>query len=139
MFYTDNSLFTVSFSHKNVAKIIQNLNPSKTHGHDNISICMLILCGSTIYRLLKIIFKEALSTSLFPSEWKKGNIVPVHKKGDKQVLNNYHTFSLLPKIFERLISNEMFSFLLQNNLAWPNQSTFKPCINQLLSITHWLF
>ena len=55
----------------------------------------------------------------FLSEWKKGNIVPIHKKGDKQVLKNYLPVSLLlisGKIFERLIFNEMFSFLLENNL-----------------------
>ena len=34
---------------------------------------------------IRIIFKEALSTGLFPSEWKKGNIFPIYKKGDKQV------------------------------------------------------
>ena len=38
----------------------------------------------------------------------------LHKKGDKQVLKNSRPVSLLPvcgKIFERLIFNEMFSFL----------------------------
>ena len=39
-------------------------------------------------------FKEALSTGLFPSEWKKRNIVPIHKKVDKQVLKNYCLKSL---------------------------------------------
>ena len=144
-FYTNNRLSTVSFSHEDVGKIIQNLNQNKAHGHDNISIRMLKICGSTIYRPLEIIFKEALSTGLFPSEWKKGNIVPIHKKGDKQVLKNYRPVSLLPicgKVFEILIFNEMFSFLLENNLVSPNQSGFKPgdsCINQLLSITHEIF
>ena len=82
---------------------------------------------------------------MFPSEWKIGNIAPIHKKGDKQVLKNYCLVSLLPicgKVFERLIFNEMFSFLLENNLVSPNQSGFKPgdsCINQLLSITHEIF
>ena len=76
-FYTDNRLSTVSFSHQDLGKIIENLNPNKAHDHDNISIRMLKICGSTIYRPLEIIFKEALSTGLFPSEWKKGNIVPI--------------------------------------------------------------
>ena len=144
-FNTDNRLSTVSFSHKDVDKSIQNSNPNKAQDHDNISIRMLKICGSTIYRPLEIIFKEALSTGLFPSEWKKGNIVPIYKKGDKQVLKNYRPVSLLPicaKVFERLIFNEMFSFLLENNLVSPNQSGFKPgdsCINQLLSITHEIF
>ena len=144
-FYTNNRLSSVSFSHEDIGKIIQNLNPNKAHSHDNISIRMLKLRGSTIYRPLEIIFKEALSTGLFPSEWKKGNIVPIHKKGDNQVLKNYRPVSFLPiceKVFERLIFNEMFSFLLENNLVSPNQSGFKPgdsCINQLLSITHEIF
>ena len=144
-FYTNNRLSTVSFSHEDVGKIIQNLNPNKAHGHDNISIRMLKICDSTIYRPLEIIFKEALSTGLFPSECKKENIVPIHKKGDKQVIKNYRPVSLLPicgKVFERLIFNEMFSFLLENNLVSPNRSGFKPgdsCINQLLSITHEIF
>ena len=52
-FYTDNRLSTVSFSHEDVGKIIQNLNPNKAHGHDNISIHMLKICGLTICRLLE--------------------------------------------------------------------------------------
>ena len=82
---------------------------------------------------------------MFPSEWKKGNVVPFYQKGDKQNLKNYRPVSLLlicRKFFERLIFNEMFSFFLANNLLAPNQSGFKPgdsCINQLLSITHEIY
>ena len=103
---------------------------------------MLKICGSSIYGPLELIFKEALSTGLFPSNWQKGNIVPIYKKGDKQIMKNCRPVLLLPicgKIFERLILNELFSSLLENNLISPNQSRFKPGdsrINQLLSITH---
>ena len=106
---------------------------------------MLKICGDTICKPLELIFKQALTTGVFPSEWKKGNIVPCYKKGDKQNIKNYRPVSLLPicgKIFERLIFNEMFSFFLANNLLAPNQSGFKPgdsCINQLLSITHEIY
>ena len=48
---------------------------------------MLKICGFTIYRPLEIIFKEPLSTGLFPSEQKKG-LIPIYNKGDKQVLKN---------------------------------------------------
>ena len=136
---------TVTFSQDDIGKIIQNLNPNKAHGHDNISIGMLKICGSFIYGPLELIFKEALSTGLFPSHWKKRNIVPIHKKGDKQILKNYRPVSLLPiceKIFERLIFNELFNFFLENNLISPNQSGVKPgdsCINQLLYITHEIY
>ena len=65
--YTDDRLSTVTFLQDDIGKVIQNLNPNKAHGHDNISIRMLKICGSFIYGPLKLIFKEALSTGLFPS------------------------------------------------------------------------
>ena len=34
----------------------------------------------------EMVFKQALLTGVFPSEWKKGNIVPIHKKKDKKTL-----------------------------------------------------
>ena len=89
--------------------------------------CSLIFKEANYW--LEVIFKEALIIGLFPSKWKKGNIAPIHKIGDKQVLKNYRSVSLLPicgKIFERLIFNKMVSFLLENNFISPNQFAFKP-------------
>ena len=56
---------------------------------------MLKISGDSIYEPLEIIFRQALLTGVFPSEWKKGNIVPVHKKSDKQNIKNYRPASLL--------------------------------------------
>ena len=78
---TDNRLSSVTFSQGNIAKIIQDLDPNKAHGHDNINIC--IICGSSIYKPLEMNFKQCIETGVFPFEWKKASIVPIHKKGDK--------------------------------------------------------
>ena len=94
MLYTDNGLSGVTFSQDDIGKTIQNLNADKAHGHDNINIRMLNICGSSIYGSLELILKEVLSTGLFPSNWKKGNIVSIHKKGDKQILKNYRPISV---------------------------------------------
>ena len=73
------------------------------------------------------------------------NVVPVHKKSDKQILKNYRPVSLLPicgKVFERLIYNSLFEYFIQSDLISPNQSGFKPgdsCTNQLISITHEIY
>ena len=100
---------------------------------------------SSVCRPLQIIYKSCLDKGKFPQEWKKANVVPVHKKNDKQLVKNYRPISLLPicgKIFERILYNSLFDFLNQNDLISPAQSGFKPgdsCINQLLSITHEIY
>ena len=71
----DNSLSTANFSNDDIAKILQNLDPNKAHGHDKISIRMLQLCGNSIFKPLELIFKEAMESGSFPSELKKGNVV----------------------------------------------------------------
>ena len=81
----------------------------------------------------------------FPAEWKKANVVPVHKKRDKQILKNYRPVSLLPvcgKIFECLIYNNLFEYFIESDLISQYQSGFNPgdsCINQLISITHEIY
>ena len=75
---------------------------------------MLKLRGEAISRPLNIIFTTCLNTANFPSEWKKGNVVPIHKKDAKWNVKNYHPVSLLPvsgKMFERLIYDVMYDFL----------------------------
>ena len=79
----------------------------------------------------------------FYTEWKKANnVVPIHKKSDKQILKNYRPVSLLPicgKIFERLLYNRLYEYFIENELISSSQPGFKPvdlCINQLSSITH---
>ena len=126
---------------KDNGKTIQSLDSNKSHGHDNIRIYMLKVCGDSICATLEMSFKQALLTAVFPTECKKGKIVPIRKKSDKLDINNYFPVSLLPicgKIFERIIFNEMFNYFSANKLISKNQTVFQPsnsCINQILSIT----
>ena len=130
---------------KDIEKIIQNIDSNKAHRHDMISMGMLKICGKSIIKPLLKIYKKCLEKGRFPNEWKKANVVPVHKKNDKQLLKNYRPISLLPicgKVLERLLYNSMFEFFIQNDLITPNQSGFKigdSCINQLISITHEIY
>ena len=77
---TDNYLSNVNFSIDDIAKILQSLDPNKAHGQDKISIQMLQLCVNSICKPLELIFQQAMESSSFPSEWKKENVVPIHKK-----------------------------------------------------------
>ena len=51
--------------------------------------------------------------------WKRSNIILVHKKNDKQLVENYQPISLLPifgKYFEKIIFDKIYYFLLEERL-----------------------
>ena len=145
LFMTQATLRSLDFNEGEILKIIRALNINKAHGHDDISIRMIKICDESLLKPLLILFKNSLKLSYYPDIWKKSNIIPAHKKNDKQLLNNYRPISLLPifgKIFEKIIFNRIYDFLLKEELLNPNQSGFRPsdsCINQLLEITLEIF
>ena len=108
---------------------------------------MIQLCGKEITLTLQLLLKSTLEEGIFPDDWKKSNVVPVHKTKSTNLIKNYrliiisllHIFS---KIFEQLIFNSLFNYFMQNKLFTECQSGFIPgdsCVAQLLSITHEIY
>ena len=54
LYRTDASLAKVVFTTDDIANIIKNLDSNKSHGHDNVSIHMLKICGFESANLLKL-------------------------------------------------------------------------------------
>ena len=106
---------------------------------------MVYLSNKILYNVLMIIFTNCLRCGLFPQIWKCANVVPVHKKNEKNLKGNYRPISLLPifgKILEKLIYDSVYTHLVSCEFLNPNQSSFRPgdsTINQLISITHTIF
>ena len=142
---TNKRLRNLIISSQDLCKIIKNLNPNKAHGHDNISIKMVQICGDSIIPPLKMIFESAIKSSHFPDSWKKGNIIPVHKKESKNLIKIYRPISLLlifGKIFEKVIFNNLFAYFQENKFLSDNQSGFRSgdsCTSQLVAITHEIY
>ena len=129
VFETTERISSFDISKDEITKIIRSLDPNKAYGHDGNSIRMLKLCASSISKPLFLLFKHSLESECFPNEWKKANIVPIHKKVDKQLIQNYRPVSLLPicgTFFEKIISSSLFKYLGNNNLLNPHQSGFRP-------------
>ena len=84
-----------------IISVIRAFDVSKAHGWDNVSVRMVKICDESLVKPLFDIFQFSLETGNFPSYWKRGNIVPVHKKGNKDLINNYRQVSLLP-IFRKI-------------------------------------
>ena len=141
-FHTNACLNTFSNTEKDILAIIKSLDPNKSRGWDNILMKMINMCGDSLALPLKIIFEAALNNGVFPDDWKKSNIITVHKKDLKTMLINYRPISLLPifaKIFEKIIFRSMFEYFIENELFTVCQSGFLPggsCTLQLLSIIH---
>ena len=74
---TDKFVSSISFSSNDISRIIRDLDLTKAHGHDMISIGMFKICGESISKLLEIIFKPCTEKGQFPNGWKKANVVLV--------------------------------------------------------------
>ena len=139
------SINDFAISEEKILNIIRSLNPNKAHGWDEISIRMIKLSDVALVNPLRIIFSNCLRQGVFPKAWKCANVVPVHKKNEKNVKSNFRPNSLLPifgKVLEKLMYDSLYSHLMSCELLNPNQSGFRPgdsTVNQLISITHTIF
>ena len=101
------------------------------------SVRMVKICDESLVKPLFGIFQFSLERGNFPS-----NIVPVHKKGNKSLINSYRLVSLLPvfsKIYEKCIYDTLYNYFQGNDLFSKSQSGYckcDSCVSQLLSITH---
>ena len=59
---------------------------------------MIKICDSAIVEPLSLIFEKCLETGVYPTSWKRANIIPVHKNS-RQSTNNYRSISLFNEEF----------------------------------------
>ena len=62
-YLTQSRLSSITFSTEEIEKIIQNLDPNKAHGHDQISIRILKIYSTSICKPLEILFHRYLETA----------------------------------------------------------------------------
>ena len=65
---------------------------------------------------------------MFPDKLKIAKVIPIHKKGDATVFNNYSPVSLLPaisKILEKIIYDQLSCYLNDSKLLFDNQYGFR--------------
>ena len=142
-FLPQSRLSSLDLNEDEILKIIRALNIYIAHGYDDISIRIIKICDKSLTKPLIILFKNSTKSSYYPDIRKRSNIIPVHKKKDKWLVNNYQPTSLLPifgKIFEKIIFNGIYKFLLEEELLNPNQFGFRPsdsCVNPATCYNSW--
>ena len=123
-----NSFFFKPVSTTDILTYIQQLNVNKSPGPEDIPIKIIKMSASVIAPVLEHLFNKCLINGVFHDSLKIGKIVPIHKKGPKNECCNYRPITLLSplsKIFEKCISEQMYTYLEKFKLLTPNQFGFR--------------
>jgi hypothetical protein len=118
----------IKISSKDVISALSELNTKKAYGPDGIPPAVLKTCASELAPCLGKLFRLCLSSSTFPSCWKKALIQPVPKKGDPSNPSNYRPIaltSILSKVFESIINKKIWKHLNSSNLISDRQYGFR--------------
>ena len=101
---------------------------SKSTGPQSIPVNLLKLIADLIVLPLGKIINNSFSDGIFPDALKSCKVVPIHKGGSMDDLNNYRPISLLSifdKIIEKLIHHRLYNFLEFHNILFDNQFGFR--------------
>ena len=107
---------------------IWNFSNNKSPGLDDIDVKLFKTAAPIVCKSLAYICNLSLATGVFPSDWKNAKVVPVFKAGCKSNVENYRPISVLSivsKIIERAVHDQMYSYLSLNHFLNPSQSGFR--------------
>lgn len=134
----NNSESFFSFAAVDQCDVLSSLLSIKSNsiGLDGINPKFLKILLPQLLPIITFFFNKILTSSYFPSNWKIAKIVPIPKAG-----SDYRPIAILPflsKVFERIMHNQITSFLDNNNLLTDRQSGFRKkhsCITALVDVT----
>ena len=129
-----------------VSILLSKLSKSKATGLGKISCRLLRECPDLIAESLSLIFNCSIITGIFPNEWKCAKVVPIHKQGKRNCVDNYRPISIIPavaKVFERLIYDQVFQYITEKKILINCQSGFRgqhSTVTSLLEATNeWAY
>ena len=102
----------VPISPEVVCTKLSDLNPNKAAGPDNWPPKVLKEMADQLCIPLTILFTKCLSSSTLPTSWKRGHVIPTHKKGDRRLVDNYCPItltSIIGKILESIIKDHILN------------------------------
>ena len=122
-----------------MVKQLQNLNPSKATGPDNIPSRVLKEFASEIAPYLCIIFQQSIDLGQVPNDWKHAKVSAIFKKGKRDEASNYRPISLTSvtcKVLEHIIFHSIIEHYDQHNFLVDYQHGFRKarsCETQLIN------
>jgi len=135
----DTVLEEIQVDIQEVKKIMESQDVSKAPGPDGVSNWIMKECSNQLAGKIHSIIVSSLNESKVPLDWKKANIVPIHKGGDKEEPLNYRPVSLtsvVAKICERIVKDRWMRYLEETSSLSECQFGFRrgrSCTMNLLS------
>ena len=102
-----------------IRNIINKLPNKNSCGYDNLSTKTINTLKYSLIKPLTLIINQILNTGVFPSQLKIAKVIPIFKKDDNTMFNNYIPITLLPvlsKVVEQVISSQINYCVNINNL-----------------------
>ena len=113
-----------------VIQYAKEISIYKSSGISNLGSRLLKDIFLYIPDILLDIFNKVLSTNIFPDSWKIATVIPLPKVDNPKLPYELRPISLLPligKIMEKIIHNQLKSYLEENNIpAWIQETSFDP-------------
>ena len=75
----------IYFTNFGIAKLLNELDPSKSSGPDHIPPILLKMLPTEISICLKLLFSASLPQGNVPSDWKRAFVCSLFKKGDRKI------------------------------------------------------
>lgn len=100
----------VNFSQEEILKAIHQLKTNKSAGPDKLINEFFIHGKAVLVPTLVTLFNKLFENEYFPEEWSEGYVIPLHKKGSINDVENYRGITLLSalgKLFSRVINNRL--------------------------------
>lgn len=126
---TNNIMKDFSIDFSDVMLSLHTLKDKITRTPEQIPSYFLKRIGPSITEFLVPFFNACLHFNFVPIQWKTAIVIPIFKKGENNVPNNYRPISLtssLSRLFEIIIYNILLHHFLSLDLFSPNQFGFLP-------------
>ena len=133
-------LSDIDIDETEVFELLKKLQADKSPGADGIHPRVLKECAAELSMPLTKLFRQSLAEGRLPESWKKANISPIFKKGDRSSVANYRPISLTSvcsKLMEKLIRNALLRHMIDNSYLSDYQHGFvhgRSCTTQLLKV-----